>query len=61
MKKKIIGLLGQIGSGKGVVRDYLVDKYEYEEITMGDLVREETKKRGLELTRDNLDIVTKDV
>lgn len=61
MKKKIIGLLGQIGSGKGVARDYLVDKYGYEEITMGDLVREETKKRGLELTRDNLDIVTKDV
>ncbi|MBR9678128.1 MAG: AAA family ATPase [Nanoarchaeota archaeon] len=51
---QVIGLVGPIGGGKGAVKDDLVKEYGYEQVTMGDLVREETLREGLELTRDNL-------
>ena len=49
----IIGLTGTISSGKGTVSDYLVSK-GFEKYVFSDVIREETKKRGLEQTRENL-------
>lgn len=49
---KVVGLMGAIGCGKGTVAEYLVNKYGFQMITIGDMVREEVKKRGLELTRE---------
>lgn len=51
---QVIGLAGPIGSGKGAVADFIVNKYDYERVVMGDLVREEAEKQGLQPTRDNL-------
>lgn len=49
----IIGLTGRIASGKGVVSEYLQGKgFDY--FTISTAVREEAKKRGIEITRKNL-------
>ena len=47
MQMRVIGLIGFIGSGKDTVSDYIRDKYGYQVIIMGDLVREKLKERGL--------------
>jgi dephospho-CoA kinase len=51
---RIIGLFGLIGSGKDTVSDYLAQKYGYNVIIMGDIVRELCTQHGLEPTRDNM-------
>lgn len=49
----IIGLTGTMGAGKGEIAELLKDKgYEY--YVFSDVVKEEAKKRGLNLTRENL-------
>ena len=58
---KVIGLIGSIGAGKGEAGKYLVSKYGYVQITVGDVVREECKNRGLEITRDNCDNISKEM
>jgi dephospho-CoA kinase len=60
LKMQVIGLMGSIGAGKGAVSDYLHNDYGFEVITMGDLVREEIVEQGLEVTRDNLDKLSKE-
>jgi len=52
---KIIGLTGSIGAGKDVVSKYLVSKYGYKQVTVGDVVREAMAKNGIEITRENSD------
>lgn len=51
---RIIGIFGLIGSGKDTVSEYIVEKYGYNAIGMGDIVRELATQAGLELNRDNL-------
>ena len=51
--KLIVGLTGMPGSGKSLVVQ-AAKKLGYEVITMGDVVREETAKRGLEPTPPNI-------
>lgn len=58
-RQTLIGLLGTIGAGKTTVSEYLVNKHDFYKVTMGDLVREVTKKEGLELTRENLQAIQK--
>ena len=49
----IIGLTGRIASGKSMLADYLKNKgFSY--ITISMVVREEAAKRGIEITRKNL-------
>ncbi|MEK6952559.1 MAG: dephospho-CoA kinase [Nanoarchaeota archaeon] len=49
----IIGLTGTIASGKGTFSSYLKQKgFNY--ITLSDLVREEARKKGLEIQREIL-------
>lgn len=51
---KVIGLVGLIGSGKDVVSDYLVEKYGYHKVVMGDIVRELATELGRSHSRDDL-------
>lgn len=50
----VIGLTGPIGSGKSVVSDYLEESHGFEEVVMGDIVRELARGESLEPTRENL-------
>ncbi|MBL7206368.1 MAG: AAA family ATPase [Candidatus Aenigmarchaeota archaeon] len=50
----VVGIMGLIGSGKDEAADYMVKKYGFHKIALGDVVREYTKKDGLELNRINL-------
>jgi len=52
-KKIIIGLTGPMAGGKGLVAEYLKRKGFFYSST-SDRVREECQKRGIEITRDNL-------
>lgn len=49
----IIGLTGKNGAGKGVVADYFKNKgYHY--FSLSDVIRDEIKKQGQEVTREAL-------
>jgi len=50
----IIGLVGQNCSGKDTVADYLVSKKGFLRYSLSDYLRNELKRRGMEVTRDNL-------
>ncbi len=56
---KVIGIVGKIGSGKDTAAQYLTKKYKFKSINMGDLVREEAKKKKLVPTRKNLTKISK--
>ena len=51
--KLVIGLAGMPGSGKSVVVD-TAKELGYNIVVMGDVIRQETLKRGLELTPQNV-------
>jgi dephospho-CoA kinase len=51
---KIIGVIGQNGSGKDEVLKYLRVKYAIPFLSTGDMVREIAAKEGKEPTRENL-------
>ncbi|MDP3981768.1 MAG: deaminase [Chlamydiota bacterium] len=49
----IIGLTGRNGSGKGVVAEFLIQRgFIYG--SLSDIIRDELKDRGIEITRENL-------
>ncbi|HKZ93663.1 MAG TPA: AAA family ATPase [Candidatus Bathyarchaeia archaeon] len=52
-KKHIIGVVGMPGAGKATVRN-IAESKAYAVVIMGDEIREETKKRGLEPTPENI-------
>jgi dephospho-CoA kinase len=56
--KKIIGLTGTNGSGKDTVGHVLALKHNYLFISVTDILREEVKRRGLTVTRENLRTVS---
>lgn len=49
----IIGLTGKNGSGKGEVADFL-EKRGFSYHSLSDEIREEMKRRGIDITRENL-------
>ena len=51
--KLVVGLAGMPGSGKSLVVD-IAKKLGYSIVVMGDVIREETFKLGLELTPANV-------
>lgn len=51
--KLVLGLMGMPGAGKSVVVD-VAKQMGYDVVVMGDVVREEVRKRGLECTPENL-------
>jgi dephospho-CoA kinase len=52
-EKLVVGLAGMPGSGKSIAVKTAQEE-GYAVVTMGDVVREETAKRGLELTPENV-------
>ena len=58
---KIIGITGLIGSGKDAVSQYLAEKYGYETIGMGDIVRDISKQMGRTSGRDDLQKTQKEI
>ncbi|MBI4018768.1 MAG: AAA family ATPase [Candidatus Aenigmarchaeota archaeon] len=57
--QKIIGIIGRIGAGKDTVAEYIARKYGYAVVAFRDAVKEVTEKEGLELTRANMQAVSK--
>lgn len=57
-KTKIIGVIGQNGSGKDEVLKYLRLKHNIPFLSTGDVVREIASKEGLEPTRENLGTIS---
>jgi dephospho-CoA kinase len=55
---KIVGAIGQIGSGKDTVVKHISTKLSIPIISIGDIVREIAKSEGLPLTRQNLQKLT---
>lgn len=53
MDRFLIGLVGPIASGKQVLADYLKE-LGFTYLSLSDQVRIETRQRGLEITRENL-------
>jgi dephospho-CoA kinase len=60
MQKKVFGLVGPIASGKGTVAKILEEK-GYRIYSLSDVLKDEVKKRGLEVTRLNCNIVSNDL
>src|SRR3989304_7436875 len=52
-QKLVVGLAGTPGSGKSLVVETAVEM-GYGVVVMGDVIREETQKRGLELNPKNI-------
>lgn len=52
-KARLIGLTGTNGSGKGEVASFFVRK-DYAYFSLSDIIRDELRNRGQEITRDNL-------
>ncbi len=57
---KIVGAVGQIGSGKDTVVKYIAAKCSIPIISIGDIAREIAKSRGLPSTRENLQQITEE-
>ena len=51
----VIGLVGDIGAGKGTVAEYLEKKYKFHKHTVSDYIRSEARKRKIHPTRENLE------
>ena len=49
----IIGLTGPAQAGKDTVADYIVENYGFKKVSFSDILDEELKKRGLEITKMN--------
>ncbi len=58
--KLVVGLVGMPGSGKSVVVESAQAR-GYDVVVMGDVIREETRKRGLELDPKNIGVVMLDM
>lgn len=56
----IIGLTGRIAAGKGYVVAYLLEK-SFKYTTLSQLIRDELSRRGLEVTRKNLQDIGNEV
>lgn len=51
---KIIGIAGTNGSGKDTVGQILHNEYNYLFVSVTDLLRAECRRRGIDITRENL-------
>ncbi|MBI2040653.1 MAG: AAA family ATPase [DPANN group archaeon] len=53
--RTVIGLVGDIGAGKGTVAEYLEKKYKFHKHTVSDYIRSEARKRRIRSNRKNLE------
>jgi dephospho-CoA kinase len=62
MDFNVIGIVGPIACGKGIITEYLIQKYGYTSFSLSSLVHEEAKKRGITvLTRTTLQDIGDDL
>lgn len=59
MRKKVIGAVGKNGSGKDTVLDIIAEQYGVPSISMGDIVRDIARRKGIEPTRGNLNEISR--
>ncbi len=59
LERITIGFIGSIGSGKGVAAKYLVKRYSFYRIVMGNLVRALARRKGIKISRKNLQNLAK--
>ncbi|MHB8084451.1 MAG: AAA family ATPase [Dehalococcoidia bacterium] len=59
MNIRVIGTVGKIGSGKDEILKYLKARYVIPYMSTGDIVRRMADEEGLELTRENLEKISK--
>jgi dephospho-CoA kinase len=55
---KLIGISGTNGSGKDIAAELLAEKYDFLFITVTEMLRAECRKRGIEVSRENLRMVS---
>jgi len=53
-KKIVIGLVGQIACGKGVVKKYLIEKYNASDYRFSTILRDVLDRLNIEVSRENL-------
>jgi dephospho-CoA kinase len=56
---KVIGVVGEIGSGKDELLKYLRARYGVPYISTGDIVRRLAEEKGVEGTRENLEAISR--
>lgn len=56
MEKKVVALTGMPGSGKSLVAKVAMEM-GFSTVVMGDVIREETERRGLKITPENMGAV----
>ena len=56
---KVIGVVGEIGSGKDEVLKYLRNRYGVPFISTGDIARRMAESEGVEGTRENLEAISR--
>lgn len=57
----IIGITGTLGSGKGTIVEYLVNKKRFTHFSVRNYILEEIRKRDLPENRDSMVIVANDL
>ena len=55
---KLIGIAGTNGSGKDTVGALLAEKYRFLNVSVSDLLRDECRRRGLAVERENLRMIS---
>jgi cytidylate kinase len=55
---KLIGLSGTNGAGKDLVGELLAERHNYMFVSVTDLLRDECRKRGLPVERENLRLIS---
>ncbi len=58
MATMVVGAVGRNGTGKDTVLDMITDKYGVPCVSMGDIVRDIGREKGVELTRGNLNAIS---
>jgi dephospho-CoA kinase len=56
----VLAIIGPIGSGKDTASDYIAEKFGYKIFSFRDAVAEAVQKEGLELTRENMQNVSRE-
>lgn len=59
MNKTLIGLSGEMGSGKGTIAHYLVDRYGFAPFRMSDMLRDIVDRLHVEQSRENISKTSK--
>jgi len=61
MPKLIIGLVGPLASGKGVVKDYICEKYQAKSYKFSNTIRDVLKRLHIPISRENMQNISVDL